>query len=81
MDYNAYYTVTDTRPEPTPSQSVVTPVRSVPGGVMFWDALEKDHKLEWDDEKEDTFIDDEKSGTLIVVTATGAVMFQKVPMA
>jgi hypothetical protein len=81
MDFNAYYKVTDTRPDPTPSQGAITRVNPVPGGIMFWDSLDKDHKLEWDDDREDTFIDDEKSGTLIVVTATGSVMFQKVPMA
>jgi len=35
-------------------------------------------KLEWDDEDPDAFIDDEETGTLIVVTATGSVLFQKV---
>lgn len=81
MDYNAYYKVTDTRPEPVPSQGLITQVQPCPGGVVFWDGFEKDHVLEWDDDSPDTFIDDEKSGTLIVVTATGSVMFQKVPMA
>ena len=59
MDYNADYRVTDLRTDPSPSENALTPVVPCLGGVMFWDALDKEHKLEWDDEADDTFIDDD----------------------
>ena len=78
MDYSAYYSMVDTRDDTPSHVGHITSLAPTEGGILYWDQRNLSVKLEWDDEDPDAFIDDEETGTLIVVTATGSVLFQKV---
>ena len=74
MIYDALYVVSDTRPEPLRGTVQLKPV---PGGILAFPEDGNGRFLEWDDDIPGTFVDDEKAGTLIVVTSTGSVLFTK----
>jgi hypothetical protein len=83
MIYDAYYRMTDLRSEvlereQQPSEQIVS-LKPVAGGILFFhDGASIGRMLEWDDEGDDTFIDNEEEGTLVVTTDTGSVLFTKV---
>lgn len=78
MIYDALYRMTDHREGASEDQPVVR-LAPTPGGLLYETEGMSDTKmLEWDDDKPDTFIDDEDHGRLFVTTATGLVMFEKV---
>lgn len=79
MIYEAYYQRTDMRPDYKDVGSLPVRLKPTPGGLLFYEhGSDTPNKLEWDDEDPDAFVDDEENGVLIVTTAEGPVLFQKI---
>ena len=79
MIYDAYYQRTDLREACKDSSSLPVQLKPTPGGLLYYEhGSDTPKKLEWDDEDPDAYVDDEPNGVLIVTTAEGPVMFQKI---
>lgn len=79
MIYEAYYQRTDLRADYKDQSSMPVQLKPTPGGLLYYEqGSDTPKKLEWDDEDPDAFVDDEANGVLIVTTADGPVMFQRI---
>lgn len=72
MKTDIAYEVVDMREVPIGRFGVIHPV---PGGLKVFTERGYASFLEWDDEDDEAFIDDEERGTISVVTTTGRVEF------
>lgn len=80
MIYDAQYRMTDIREESGDvADDEIVSLKPTPGGILYFtDLAGAGKKLEWDDDADGTFIDDEENGKLIITTAEGSVLFTKV---
>lgn len=72
MRTDVAYEVVDMREPPIGRFGII---HTVPGGLKVFTERGYADFLEWNDEDDDAFIDDEARGTISVMTATGRIEF------
>ena len=76
MKTDVIYEIIDLRVGVLPFPERMGIIRQFPGGLTVITPT-KDFFLEWDDDDDEAFTDDEKNGMLSIVTAQGRIEFHK----